>query len=195
MGITIIVVTSMLVLMLIRKFLVIATIQGKSMYPTLDTGDRVLVLTFWPPCWLRRGQIIVCDISRTYTNKSLSAHETDSFLSQSPNASVASLSNFTVQPTNKSQSPGISSPPKLIKRIVGLPGDIMYIPKSSLHPVIQEKFCSDCDPKGNMVWRVPCYSYFVRGDGILSVDSVVYGPLPFRSFVGLVLLRLLPHDK
>jgi signal peptidase I len=44
---------------LTRTFLYIITVQGGSMYPTLVTGDRVLVLRHWPAHWLKRGQILV----------------------------------------------------------------------------------------------------------------------------------------
>jgi len=42
-----------------RVFLVVVTIRGESMEPTLLEGDRVLVIRHWPNQWLHRGQIVL----------------------------------------------------------------------------------------------------------------------------------------
>jgi signal peptidase I len=44
---------------LMRTFLYIVIIKGASMYPTFMSGDRVLVLRYWPARWLKRGQILI----------------------------------------------------------------------------------------------------------------------------------------
>jgi signal peptidase I len=48
-------------LALVRALLVVVTVKGESMSPTLLDGDRVLVSRRWPTGWLRRGSIaLVC---------------------------------------------------------------------------------------------------------------------------------------
>lgn len=44
---------------LVRSLLLIITIHGRSMQPTLDPGDRALVLRRWPTRWLRHNQLVV----------------------------------------------------------------------------------------------------------------------------------------
>lgn len=42
-----------------RCTLIVVTVQGSSMFPTLENGERVLVWKYWPARWLQRGQIVV----------------------------------------------------------------------------------------------------------------------------------------
>ncbi|MEO8970136.1 MAG: signal peptidase I [Ktedonobacteraceae bacterium] len=46
-------------LRLLRLTLMVVTIQGQSMSPTLEHGDRVVVWRFRPTWWLRRGRIVL----------------------------------------------------------------------------------------------------------------------------------------
>jgi signal peptidase I len=46
-------------LFLIRFALVVVTVTGRSMAPTIEDGDRVVVLRRWPAAWLRKGQIVL----------------------------------------------------------------------------------------------------------------------------------------
>jgi len=48
-----------LVLEALASQLVVVSIHGDSMAPTLRVGDRVLVLRRWPRRWLRRGEVIL----------------------------------------------------------------------------------------------------------------------------------------
>lgn len=43
----------------VHKFLLIGLVISQSMAPTLEIGDRVLVIRWWPRCWIRKGQIII----------------------------------------------------------------------------------------------------------------------------------------
>lgn len=42
-----------------RVGVVVATVTGMSMYPTLKPGDRLLVIRHWPRTWLRTGDIVL----------------------------------------------------------------------------------------------------------------------------------------
>ncbi len=42
-----------------RAMLLVVTVKGRSMAPTLQEGDRVLVLRKWPARWLGKGVVIV----------------------------------------------------------------------------------------------------------------------------------------
>lgn len=44
-----------------RFGLLVVTIEGQSMYPTLNSGERVLAMRRWPVRWLRKGQIVLVD--------------------------------------------------------------------------------------------------------------------------------------
>lgn len=44
---------------LARAFLAVVTVRNESMQPTLQEGDRVLVIRHWPSGWLHRGQIVI----------------------------------------------------------------------------------------------------------------------------------------
>jgi signal peptidase I len=48
-----------LIVMLARSMLVVVTVQNKSMSPTLEPGDRLLVVRHWPKRLLRRGYIVI----------------------------------------------------------------------------------------------------------------------------------------
>ena len=43
----------------IRKMVAVVHVLGESMSPTLEPGDRVLVMRHWPTKWLRKGHIVL----------------------------------------------------------------------------------------------------------------------------------------
>jgi signal peptidase I len=49
----------LLFLFLLRRCLVIITVYGRSMEPTLVAGDRVLLLRFWSCRLLRQGGVTI----------------------------------------------------------------------------------------------------------------------------------------
>ena len=53
------------VILWLRVCFCIVTVQGKSMLPTLQPGDRCLVWRRWAKLFLRRGCIVTCDMTRT----------------------------------------------------------------------------------------------------------------------------------
>lgn len=153
---------------LIRFFLVVTTVQGESMSPTLLPNDRLLVLRHWPSTWLRKGQIVVGDLRRV--------------LDISDNTDI----NFTLSISEYNRMPS----EKFVKRLVGLPGDVVSIHISELHEKLQVTLQSKSDANGVLVWHIPPGHCFVQGDGLISSDSITWGPIPIKLLTGLVLLKL-----
>jgi len=142
---------------LARAFLVVVTVRRESMQPTLQDGDRVLVIRHWPRRWLHRGQIVVV-WPRSF-------------------------------PAQGSQSVGRLEP--CVKRIFGLPGDTfaVYADQEDQYFLENERPCDSLDWR--WVRHIPDQHFFVYGDNPLdSFDSRTWGPLPFGSVVGLVVLKL-----
>lgn len=49
----------------IRLLLLVVTVEGKSMAPTLESGDRVLILRIRSALWVRKGRIVLIDAIHT----------------------------------------------------------------------------------------------------------------------------------
>jgi signal peptidase I len=49
----------LLTIAFIRATLLVIVVEGTSMSPTFEPGERVLALRYWPRRWLRRGQIAI----------------------------------------------------------------------------------------------------------------------------------------
>ena len=65
-----------------------------------------------------------------------------------------------------------------IKRVVGLPGEVIRATSSEKLQTVQ-------------TWQVPPGHIFVCGDNFAhSTDSRVWGPVPSRSVLGVVIMRL-----
>lgn len=47
-----------------RCILIVVTVENRSMAPTLEAGDRVLMIRYWPARWLRKGQIVLIEPGR-----------------------------------------------------------------------------------------------------------------------------------
>lgn len=103
--------------------------------------------------------------------------------------------------------PGIGSPyPYLVKRVVGLPGDVVSedgqgnvaidgqdISEPYLYPG-SETTGLPSGPGGGI--RVPAGEYFVMGDNREhSEDSRGFGPIPRSSIVGVVVARIWPPSR
>lgn len=100
------------------------------------------------------------------------------------------------------RSPGIryrctprgSSDTPFVKRIVGMPGDVVVVHISELPDFLRPRFEAHYDSAGLRTWVIPAHHYFVRGDS-QGHDSTVEGPIPFRCFRGLVLIGLVHRDQ
>lgn len=82
------------------------------------------------------------------------------------------------------------TPTLLIKRVVGLPGDILTMPeRQDSYDVLQ---CSSLELKNDIayrIWCVPDGHFFIKSDNI-GIDSATFGPVPFTVLIGVVILRL-----
>jgi hypothetical protein len=78
-----------------------------------------------------------------------------------------------------------------IKRIVGLPGDTLVTSLRELDDIHRARALGAHDPSGNRTWHIPQGYLFVRGDQpVGGWDSLSWGPIPFRSVLGIVIMKL-----
>lgn len=151
---------------IVRFFLLVVTVRGQSMFPTLSPNDRLLVLRYWPNKWLRKNQLVVGDLRRVFNPD----HKSDD------------ISFLNLDQTDK-----------FIKRVIGLPGDNVEIHISDIDKEIQKIVHADKIIDENFVWKVPDGYCFVRGDNKISGDSVLWGPIPLSYLIGLVIAKLPPR--
>jgi signal peptidase I len=176
--VTILVFVCLVIIAFVRFNFTITTVHGDSMFPTLAEGDRLLSFNFLPHMMLRKGQIVIGKINEL----------------EVPSSGEEFLDIDTISEVDSENIPLEPDCSKFIKRIVGLPGDTVCIPISSLHEFMQTELRSHCDEEGNLVWKVPENHCFVRGDGLISMDSLAVGPIPLSAITGIVVLKLLPHS-
>lgn len=74
-----------------------------------------------------------------------------------------------------------------IKRIIGLPGDIVTANTYQINNYTISTGANYDD----RVWHVPENHLFLRGDNRLeSLDSLVWGPVPFDTYIGIMIAKL-----
>ncbi len=160
--------------------LTIARVDGNSMNPSLHSGAVMLLLKFprWGHAWrltplpYRRGDIVIFKAPPD----SEYAWETLSF---------GGLYSLRHRPYN-------------IKRVVGLPGDVVEIRNGLLRvngERVVEPYASGAAAQDEAPVRVPPSSVYVLGDNRLlaeSVDSRFYGAVSVRDVAGTADVRLWP---
>ncbi|VAW37604.1 Signal peptidase I [hydrothermal vent metagenome] len=148
----------------------IVLVTGHSMIPTLQNGERVLA---WTPVVrkpFKRGEIVTLfHIDHIHL-------PADKRSRPNLHAAIATTEQEPVE--------------LFVKRIVGLPGDTIRIPVNQLSP----HTLTIADPQANrcgsdFVWHIPDGHVFVQGDGPHSIDSVVWGSIPFTQLKQIVLCR------
>lgn len=78
-----------------------------------------------------------------------------------------------------------------IKRVVGLPGDTLITSLTELDEYHRVKLLPWHNAAGRREWHVPPRHFFVRGDNPGGVyDSLLWGPLPYSSLLGVAIKRL-----
>ena len=102
-------------------------------------------------------------------------------------------------------APGVPAVP-FIKRVIGLPGDLIQLRDGAVYVngvKLDEPYLFDdagsrvlTDPEsGETEWRIPKDSLFVMGDHRgSSVDARSFGPIPVSSVIGRAVLRYWPLD-
>jgi signal peptidase I len=147
----------------------IVSINGQSMIPTLQNGERVLAWTPFARHFFKRGAIVT--LSHFHIHLPADKKNQPGF-----QAAMAAIAQERAE--------------LFIKRLVGLPGDTVRIPVSQLssHTLAsadrQAIRCGD-----ELLWHIPAGHVFVHGDGQVSNDSVAWGPIPFEKLDQIVLCR------
>ncbi|GAB4581596.1 MAG: hypothetical protein Fur0022_43450 [Anaerolineales bacterium] len=77
-----------------------------------------------------------------------------------------------------------------IKRVVGLPGEILTTNFSAIESHRPFRRRELFDKNGKRTWNIPTGHFFVMGENNSSEDSRDWGPNPFDDLVGLVLINL-----
>nr|WP_221276943.1 signal peptidase I [Deinobacterium chartae] len=165
-------------LWLLVTFLVIpAAVQGRSMEPSLEPEDRLIILkaerwlNAWglDPAWPRYGDIVVFKAP----SDSEYAFETGPF--------------------------GLRYRPYLIKRLVGRPGDRIELREGTLYrngqPVPEPYATPDASSFDVEPLTLGPGQYYLLGDNRRvgeSVDSRYFGPVRRQDLAGTVVLRFWP---
>lgn len=150
----IICITFIIVFSFLKLSLVVVTVEQESMSPVLRAGDRVLAVRFWPPRWLRKGNIV---------------------LIRTPNPQTGSKP--------------IGEKP-FIKRVVGLPNDIVIIHSAVSKQIEQMQQFASPKLETRRTWHIPPGYFFVQGDNPNSLDSRQWGPINLNSLLAIVIMRL-----
>ncbi len=152
-------------LLLARMFFFLVDVRGGSMIPTLQHGDRVLAMRFfplqWMQRWLKKGAIVILHFN-------MEAGESDVY----PAAGEGTL---------------------YIKRLIGLPGERVALRLADLPPHVSNRRGAQVDEAGRWVWFIPAEHGFVKGDSF-GFDSTIVGPVLLRNVRGVVVMKLRrPH--
>lgn len=181
------------ILAILRFGFTVTTVHGSSMSPTLKEGDRLLTFKLLPTVWLQNGQIVIADLSQIELPPA-----------EIPYTALEAWDEPNLG-TNEGTEPfaGLDEPEaaldepvqhKIVKRVIGLPGDTVVIPLASLSTDMQALLRTRCDVNGNLVWTVPRNHCFLRGDGSFSIDSLLLECIPLSTITGIMLLKLPPRS-
>jgi signal peptidase I len=155
-------------LALARSTLTVVTITSASMAPTLRVGDRALVRRCGGGA-VRRGDVVLALLPPA-------GHAVD----------LPEPTDPTPQgPGHRERARHVEFPELFVKRVVALPDDVLL--RDDVLTMLPPGRRPPADlPYG---WRIPPHGCFVLGDGVESVDSLAWGPLPLPLVVGKVVAR------
>lgn len=171
--------------LLVRSFVAQPfSIPSTSMVPTLEVGDRVLVVKLayllHPP---RTGNVVVFKAPAAVQPRA-------AFAKLSPAPAVAHAIAETI---------GLVQPRSVdyVKRVIGLPGQVVDARGGKVY-VDGRPLVSPYLPAGTYTSRfgpvtVPPHDIWVMGDNRPnSLDSRYFGPVPISSVIGQVVARIWP---
>lgn len=156
--------------LVIRSVMLVVNVEGQSMYPALQDGDKILVFQRsgsgnrpdWFDWFIRRGQITIVspwfNVSRNYI------------------------------------------PPKtrqlFVKRIIGIGDDTIVTSITELNHKLRAEHIAAHDDAGNRTWHVPYKHVFVRSDNLpRGHDSLTWGPIPYGAVRGIMIMKLSSQYK
>ena len=158
--------------------LTIARVDGNSMNPTLQTGQVMLLLKY--PRW-----------GYAWGLTELPYRRGDVVIFKAPPDSEYAWETVW----------GVRHRPYNIKRVVGLPGDVVEIGGGQLRvngKTVAEAYASGNAAQDEAPVTVPPNTLYVLGDNRLlaeSVDSRFYGPVNVRDVAGTANIRLWPPGR
>ena len=205
-----------LAILFLRQAFLIAVVEGISMLPTYNAGDRLLVFRYGLRRRIKTGSIVVLDSSKV--DFSIFDETFDDFESEN-----LPLADFGENPTEEeiltwaelnhmeeelkaigkdqfvqsmmtifaSDSSDISTHhPLHIKRVIGLPGSVVRIKELDLLEGSLHPIGQNESDGGYKTWQVPAGHYFVAGDNRnFSMDSRSYGPIPISALRGVAIYQ------
>lgn len=205
-----------MIVLFIRVFLCVITVHGYSMYPTLRPGDRILILRHWPQTWIQKNQIIVGNLSKVLAIQENVGHSNDEFTfddqirnnleiyrAQDTDMDLVNLSAYgqnisfqedLINIETSSLQLSVLSHDRFVKRVKGLPGEMIYINKNELSEILQKMINEKYGNINELVYKIPPGYCFVRGDGPVSIDSILWGPIPINFIYG-IMLAILPRKS
>jgi signal peptidase I len=152
-----------LIIYFFRKTFFIVTVSGQSMEPTFSGSDKLLVCKLLHYRLLSYGSIVL-----------LTLPTTELF--------TQTIGKDEVQNYHRSNS-------FYVKRIIGLPGQVVVTSLHDLDPSLIPILSNQYDKNDQRSFVIPAKHYFVKGDAP-GLDSTVFGPIPQKNIVGVVLLKL-----
>lgn len=137
------------------------------MEPFLTTGDRIIVLRWFPDVMLTRNSIVVARVD---------------------------IGEYIRRVESQEDLDGVIRTVYIVKRLVGMPheliefiGDNYQVDRSNISE--SQVHLSETNELGNEKWEIPARHYFLIGDS-QGMDSRELGPIDQTKIVGVMIARI-----